>query len=120
MSKHQGQVLRDLAKTDSRGAMKIGKLMGITPSYISRLFTHEVLSKNIIDKACEILDVDKSVFYDDNAEVVPRKMSSSKYEDQIKALEESIKRLAAELEREKAMTDTMRKALDKYFDSPDT
>jgi uncharacterized small protein (DUF1192 family) len=46
-----------------------------------------------------------------------RKKSVIDYEDQIKTLEESIKRLAAELEREKAMTDTMRKALEKYFEA---
>jgi uncharacterized small protein (DUF1192 family) len=87
---------------------------------LSRLYKKESLTDAVIQKACAVFKVDPSVFL---GEKVPfeqmdnlnRKKSVIDYESQIKALEASIKRLAAELEREKAMTDTMRQALEKYF-----
>lgn len=118
MGKHQGKVLNGLANMDERPIMELGKLLGITPTYISRLFKMEKLSEEIIQRACVLFGVEPSVFYDENdPAVVPnnKKLSIFDYEDQIKTLEASIKRLAAELEREKAMTDTMRQALEKYF-----
>lgn len=117
MGKHQGQILDNLASTDKRGKMKIAKEMGITESYISRLFKMPELTDSIIEKASAVLNVDRSVFFDDDFMPEVKKMSAAKYEQQIIELEESIKRLAAELEREKALTDTMQKALKKYFES---
>lgn len=116
MGKHQGQILHNLASTDERGKMKIAQEMGITESYISRLFKLPKLSDNIIEKASTVLNVDRSVFFDEDYMPDVKKMSAAKYEKRITELEESIKRLAAELEREKALADTMQKALKKYFE----
>jgi len=117
---NQGEVLRELVKVDKRGIKELGELMALEPSYLSRLYKKESLTDAVIQKACAVFKVDPSVFL---GEKVPfeqmdnlnRKKSVIDYESQIKALEASIKRLAAELEREKAMTDTMRQALEKYF-----
>lgn len=122
---NQGGVLRELVKIDKRGIKKLGELMALEPSYLPRLYKKEKLTESVIQKACAVFNVDPSVFL---GEKVPfdqmgnlnKKKSVIDYEERITELEESIKSLAAELEREKAMTDTMRKALDKYFDSPDT
>jgi hypothetical protein len=99
--------------------------MALEPSYLSRLYKKESLTESVIQKACAVFKVDPSVFL---GEKVPfdqmgnlnKKKSVIDYEERITELEASIKSLAAELEREKAMTDTMRKALDKYFNIPDT
>lgn len=119
---NQGEVLRELVKVDGRGIKELGELMALEPSYLSRLYKKESLTESVIQKACAVFKVDPSVFL---GEKVPfeqmdnlnKKKSIIDYESQIKTLEESIKRLAAELEREKALTDTMQKALKKYFES---
>lgn len=115
----KGEILLILVRRSGLEGKEIASKLGIDPATLSRLYKKEKLSKSIIDAASEVFGVDKSIFETGIGYDVPDKTLNAEEPDEeylaleaeVERLHDEIRKLSAEVAREKGINEDLRKLL---------
>lgn len=116
---HQGEILMLLVRRSGKEGAEVANAMGINQSYLSRLYKSKKLTNKVKASACRVLGVDIPIFetglgYDVLDKITEVRESSEQYESlkkEVEALRAEVKRLAEENERERGLSEDLRKLL---------
>lgn len=117
---HQGEILMLLSKRSHLDGAEIAEKMGISRNYLSDIYRRERLSKKIIASAANVFGVEVSIFdtgigYSIPNSTVERVGESGDYYksllEEVERLKDENARQAAEILRERQVSDDLRRAL---------
>ena len=117
---HEGEILMLLVKRSKMEGLEVAKSMGINQSYLSKLYNQPRLTSKVKVAASRVLAHDVAIFDTGIGYEIPEQRpivledGGNEYArilDRVKVLEEENARMAADLLREKGVSDDLRKVL---------